>query len=85
MLAMVGKRFFVERLHDNFDLFFEDLTVGVVVGVRAGYAKGIHLPGVVSPSDSEDYAAFGENVGRGIVLRQAQWPLSVRAVVRADG
>ena len=72
MLTLVGERFFVECLHDDFDLFFENLTVGVTVSICAGHAEGVHLTGVVTAAYSEDDPPSGEDVCGGVVLGQPQ-------------
>ena len=53
-------------------MLFEDLSVGVVVGVGAGHAKGIHFPRMVSPAHAKDDPSASEDVGGGIVFRQSQ-------------
>ena len=72
MLALVGEGVLVERLHYDFHLLLEHLAVGVVVGVGARHAEGVHLPRVIAPAHAEDDPPVGQDVGGGVVLGQPQ-------------
>ena len=67
--ALVGERALVERLEDDLDLLLEQRAVGVLVLHRG--AEHLDLAGVVAAPDAEDHPPFGEDVGRGVVLGEA--------------
>ena len=70
VLPLVGKRFVVERLEQDFHLLFEEVAVFLLAEHRR--AERLDLASVVAAPDSEDDAPAGENVGGGVVLREAE-------------
>jgi len=68
--AVVGKRFLVEGLEQDFDLFLEQFPVGVCVAHRG--AKGLDFAGMVATPHPEDHPALGQDVGHREVLGQPQ-------------
>src|SRR6266851_4019479 len=68
--AVVGKRFLVEGLEQDFDLFLEQGTVSVCIEHRG--AKGLDFAGMVAAPYAEDHPALGQDVGHREVLGQPQ-------------
>lgn len=54
----MGKRLVVESFQDDLHLLFEQIPVGVAVGVGAGSAVGVDLPGVIAPAHTEKTRPF---------------------------
>ena len=62
----------VESFQDDLHLLFEQVPVGVAVGVCAGSAVGVDLPGVIAPAHTENHTPFRKKVHRGEVFCQAK-------------
>ena len=70
VFTLVGKRLFIKGLLDNLHLFFEELSIGVIVNHRR--PESLHLTGVVTSSHTENQTAASQDVGHGKVFRQAE-------------
>src|ERR1700722_16309066 len=70
MLALMRKRLVIEGLEDDIDLFLEQLAVRVLIDQRR--AKSLDFPRVITASDPEHDAAFGQNIGDRVILGEAQ-------------
>ena len=70
VLAAMGERLRLERLHDYFELLFEQRAVGL--RVEHGRAEGLDLTGMVAASYSEDDPPSGKDVRGGEVLGQPE-------------
>ena len=68
VLAAVGERLLVERLHDDLELLLEQLAVGICV--KHWCAEAFHLAGVVAAPHPEDDPTARQDVCHGEVLGQ---------------
>ena len=71
VLAVVGEGLLVEGHQDGLDLLLEEVPVGL--GVQQRRAEGLDLSGLVAAPHAKGNPSPGEDVGRSVVLGQAQW------------
>src|SRR5215475_5131749 len=69
-LTLVREGLRAEGLHDDLDLLLEERAIGVLI--EHGRAERLDFSRVISAPDAKDSPAFGEDVGGGEVLGEAQ-------------
>ena len=70
VLALMREGLVVEGLEEDLDLLLEQFAVGVLVDDRR--AEGLDLAAVVAAADAEYGAPLGQDVGRRVILGEAQ-------------
>ena len=70
VLALMGKRLSVKSLKQNLDLFFEELTVRVLIEHR--HAEGFDFATVIAAPNAENRPPLRHKIGLREILRQTQ-------------
>ena len=70
VLALMGERRLIKSLHDDLELFFKQLPIGV--GILHRCAKRFDLARMIPPPDPKDDPATRQNIRHGKILCEAQ-------------